>query len=104
MWQLCKKAYGLKTEEDVENFKAGSIYNCSIVAKAKIPVIHVYGDADESAPYAENTALVEKQFKKEGGTIKIIRKEGVGHHPHCLEAPTPIVNFILEATSQYVRR
>ena len=97
-WELCKKAYGLTSDKDVKDFKAGgAIYNAPIVAKAKIPVIHVCGLADQIVPYEENTAIIEKLFQKEGGMIKIIKKEAVGHHPHCLKDPTPIVDFILKA-------
>jgi len=64
MWNHCKRAYGLNTDEDVKAYKEGPIYNAAIIAKAKIPVIHVYGAIDEVVPYKENTALVEKQFEK----------------------------------------
>jgi hypothetical protein len=30
-----------------------------------------------------------------GGTIELIRKPGVGHHPHGLDDPTPIVEFLV---------
>ena len=29
-----------------------------------------------------------------GGTFKVIRKEGIGHHPHSLKDPAPIVEFV----------
>ena len=29
-----------------------------------------------------------------GGTFKVIRKEGIGHHPHSLKDPSPIVEFV----------
>ena len=28
--------------------------------------------------------------------MKVILKPGVGHHPHSLKDPTPIVDFILQ--------
>ena len=55
------------------------------------------GDADEVVPYEENTALLAEKYEAAGGKIELIRKEGVGHHPHCLEDPKPIVNFILRS-------
>jgi hypothetical protein len=48
-------------------------------------------------PYEENTALLAKKYEEAGGKIELIRKEGVGHHPHCLEDPKPIVDFILKS-------
>ena len=66
------------------------------IAKAKIPIIHVYGDADDVVPAAENTLIIKDRYEKLGGKIELIGKKGVGHHPHSLEDPTPIVDYILK--------
>ncbi|WP_225035248.1 alpha/beta hydrolase family protein [Winogradskyella sp. SM1960] len=95
-WENCLKAYNLDANS-VKAYKDNPVDNCVRIAKAKIPVIHVYGDADTVVPYEENTAIVAEKIKKAGGIIKIIRKKGVGHHPHSLKDPTPIVEFILES-------
>lgn len=95
-WKACLKAYNLDANT-VNEYNNNPIDNCVRIGKAKIPVIHVFGDADTVVPYVENTAIVTKKIKKVGGIIKIIRKEGVGHHPHSLEDPTPIVAFILKS-------
>ena len=44
-------------------------------------------------PVAENTAIAEKRYKEMGGVFEVIHKQ-VGHHPHSLEDPTPIVEFM----------
>lgn len=93
-WDNCLKAYNLDANS-VKEYKNNPVDNCIRIGKAKIPVIHVYGDTDTVVPYAENTAIVAEKIKKSGGVIKIIRKKGVGHHPHSLKDPTPIVEFIL---------
>jgi hypothetical protein len=54
------------------------------------------GDADDAVPLAENTAIVERRYKELGGPITVIVKKGVGHHPHSLEDPAPIVEYILK--------
>ncbi len=95
-WERCLKAYDLDSAS-VMDFKGIPIYTSIKVAKAGIPVIHVYGDSDKVVPHEENTALLAEQFRKAGGTIKLIPKQGIGHHPHSLEDPTPIVKFILES-------
>lgn len=95
-WKKCLEAYGLDSASVVD-FKGIPIYNSIKVAKARIPVIHVYGDSDEVVPYEENTALLAEQFRKAGGTIALIPKEGIGHHPHSLKDPTPLVEFIMES-------
>ncbi len=97
-WGKCLKAYGL-TEEQTKNHTDIPVYNCKEIAKAKIPVLHVCGDEDVIVPMSENTAVVERNIKKAGGTIEVIIKKGIGHHPHCLENPEPIVRFILQAVA-----
>ena len=64
------------------------------LAAAHIPLISVVGDVDTTVPYSENTALVEAQYKKLGGNITVLHKPGCNHHPHGLDDPTPVVNFI----------
>jgi len=60
--------------------------------------LHVCGDSDEIVPLEENTNKLAEVYKQAGGEIEIIIKEGIGHHPHCLEDPKPIVDFILKNT------
>lgn len=94
-WKTCLDAYNLDTNS-VLTFEDIPIHNCVSVAKAGIPVLHVFGDADTVVPFEENTTVLAEKFKDAGGTIELIRKEGVGHHPHSLEDPKPIVDFILK--------
>ena len=48
---------------------------------AKVPLLHVYGDADEVVPWEENTGLVAERYRALGGDITLIAKPGVKHHP-----------------------
>jgi hypothetical protein len=59
-------------------------------------MLHVVGDADDVVPVSENTALFEQKIKAAGGSIQVIHKPGIGHHPHSLANPQPIVDFILK--------
>lgn len=45
-----------------------------------------------------HVAYVEKRYKALGGSITVISKPGVGHHPHSLKDPQLIVDFIVEHT------
>lgn len=94
-WDKCMAVHGI-TPQSIYQYKYMPLYKCGMVAKAGIPVMHVYGNADKVVPYSENTALVEAVFNKYDADITIICKDGVGHHPHCLKNPQPIVDFILE--------
>jgi pimeloyl-ACP methyl ester carboxylesterase len=93
-WEECLNCYGLN-EETVKNFKENPIDKAEYIAEQKIPVIIVAGDSDELVPYDENGRLFAEAYKKKGDSIKIILKPGIGHHPHSLEDPAPIVDFIL---------
>ena len=95
-WQTCIKAYGIEEEEALQ-FKGLPIYGLENLVKAKVPLLHVVGQADRVVPVEENTDIIEKKIKALGGEIRIIRKEGVDHHPHSLSDPEPIVSFILKA-------
>jgi pimeloyl-ACP methyl ester carboxylesterase len=70
------------------------------LAEAGIPILHVVGDADEAVPVAENTAIVEARYRALGGRVEVIHKPGVGHHPHGLQDPTPMVEWVIGATAQ----
>jgi len=98
-WRKCLKAYNLD-ENSVLEFDGIPINTAINVAKAKIPVIHVYGDADKVVPYEENTMLLARNYKEAGGKIVLIVKQGVGHNPHSLEDPKPIIDFILKNTTK----
>lgn len=96
-WKRCLAIYGL-SEQEALDYKLNPVDNLAPLAKEKIPLLHVVGDADSVVPVAENTALVEKRYKELGGEIKVIVKKGVEHHPHSLKDPAPIVEFILAHT------
>jgi alpha-beta hydrolase superfamily lysophospholipase len=93
-WRDCLKAYGF-TEEQALAFDGNPVDNLQPLADAKIPLLHVVGDADDVVPVAENTARLAKRYRELGGSITVINKPGVGHHPHSLKDPTPIVEFVL---------
>lgn len=93
-WKTCLKAYGM-SEAEALAYKGNPIDNLAPLAKAGIPIIHVVGDVDKVVPVAENTAIAEARYKELGGVFEVIHKKDVGHHPHCLKDPQPIVDFIL---------
>jgi len=100
-WADFKKDYNL-TEEQAVNFKNSPLDNAEKIAKLGFPMLHVVGDADDVVPIAENTTPFEQRVLAKGGNITVIHKPGVNHHPHSLQDPTPITNFILAATGYKV--
>ncbi|MSU24027.1 MAG: alpha/beta fold hydrolase [Opitutus sp.] len=94
-WGECLAIYGL-TEATAVAFKGSPLDRIEPVARAGIPILAVCGDADINVPLAENTAVLEKRYRALGGTIEVIVKPGVAHHPHSLKDPTPIVDFLVK--------
>ncbi len=93
-WQNCLRAWGF-TEAQAMAFDKNPVDNLKPLADAGVPILHLYGDADEVVPAEENTQIVEQRYKALGGEIQVICKAGAKHHPHCLSNPQPIVDFIL---------
>ncbi|GAA4462668.1 hypothetical protein GCM10023189_39650 [Nibrella saemangeumensis] len=96
-WELFKKAYGYQTEAETAAFRNNPLDQVTDIVKGGYPMLHVVGDADEVVPVEENTALFAQKVKQMGGTIQVIHKPGVKHHPHSLPNPQLIVDFILAA-------
>lgn len=93
-WRDLVAAYGFPSERSALSYAFCPIDALEPLAIAKIPIVHVVGDADTVVPVAENTAIVEKRYRALGGTIQVIHKPGGEHHPHSLDDPTPIAKFI----------
>lgn len=84
------------TDEEADNFKGNPIDNLDPIAKANISIMAVCGDSDDIVPYEENMGVVYERYKALNGKVELIMKEGVGHHPHSLDDPKPVVDFIIE--------
>lgn len=93
-WKLVLETYHLPDEAAAMSYPGNPVDNLAPLAKAKVPLLHVYGDADDVVPWKENTGLIAQRYAALGGEITLIPKPGIGHHPHGLEDSTPIVEFI----------
>jgi pimeloyl-ACP methyl ester carboxylesterase len=61
----------------------------------RIPVILVYGKADTVCLYHENGALLVKAYEGKRIDLEVYGKDGCGHHPHGLDDPAPVIDFLL---------
>ncbi len=93
-WQLVMERYGFQSEAEALAYDKNPVDSLVPLAKAGVPLLHVYGDADDVVPWDENTGVVAERYRKLGGSITLIAKPGVGHHPHGLDDSTPIIQFI----------
>ena len=76
-----------------------SMGSCSN-AGGPFPTYSVLQGVDKVVPVEENSDIIEQRYKALGGNIQVIHKPGVGHHPHSLKDPKPIVDFFLKHTSR----
>ena len=91
---------GLKSETEALEWRGNPLDMAEQIAQGGYPMLHICGEADVTVPIEENTDPFERKVRAAGGDIRVIRKPGVGHHPHSLADPKPIVDFILRATGQ----
>jgi len=93
-WNLVLERYPFASEAEALAYTKNPVDNLAPLAAAKVPLLHVYGDADEVVPWEENTGLIAERYRQLGGDITLIAKPGVKHHPHGLEDSTPIIEFL----------
>ena len=102
LWNDLLKEWDL-VDAAMEHFKGNPIDNLAPIAAAGIPIISVCGDSDRIVPYKENMDVVRSRYLAAGGPMEVILKKGCDHHPHSLDDPEPVVDFILRQQPEYER-
>jgi arylsulfatase A-like enzyme len=97
-WERCRKEYGLADDAAARAFQGNPVDQAAALARARIPVLAVCGDADDVVPLDENAGLLRDRCAAAGWEIALLVKPGVGHHPHSLRDPGPIVEFVVKHT------
>jgi pimeloyl-ACP methyl ester carboxylesterase len=97
-WEKCKAVYGL-TQEQAVKYAGGPLDNLEPLASASVPILCVCGAADTVVPMEENTDVLAERYRALGGPIEIIAKLDCEHHPHSLEDPAPIVEFVMASAA-----
>ncbi len=85
---------------DMSGFNGNPLDCLEPIAEKNIPVLLVAGKKDKVVPYKENGALLVKKYRALGGNIDVILKKKCDHHPHSLDNPQPIVDFVEKAFSE----
>lgn len=98
-WQNLLKAFGFKDDTEAIAYQGNPVDNLAPLARAKVPLLLVYGDSDMVVPHKENSAIVHDRYGALGGPVERIVKPGADHHPHGLTDPRPIVVFFEKAWS-----
>ena len=93
-WQAAVQRHDVEDKDNPPILATPALADLKSLVDAGVPLMHVVGAADDVVPVAENSVVLEKRYREAGGRIHVISKEGVGHHPHSLEDPQPIVDFV----------
>jgi len=94
-WAELKKLYGFADDSQAIAWRGNPIDTLGPLARAGVALIHVVGDADDVVPPEENALVVAERYRALGGIVELIHKPGIGHHPHGLDDPTPVVDFLV---------
>lgn len=88
-------AYGAKSHEEMQSHPLSPLNNYKPLADAGIPILVLRGAQDQSVLPETNIDVFEERLKAAGGNITVINRECYGHHPHGMDDPRPLVDFIL---------
>ena len=50
--------------------------------------------------FVQDGARLKQRYEALGGKMVLIVKKGFKHHPHGLDDPTPVVEFVLKAVAR----
>jgi alpha-beta hydrolase superfamily lysophospholipase len=96
-WRRRLQAYDFKDDREAIASKANPVDNPAPLAKAKVPLLLVYGDSDKVVQHRENSELVFERYRALDGPVERVVKKGADHHPHGLTGPAPVVTFFEQA-------
>ena len=92
------RAYGKDTLEEMASHPLSPVNNHSRIAESRIPVLMLLGMADDVVRPESNGLLLAERLASKGLHVDLVKRDAWGHHPHGLDNPSRIVNFILRHT------
>lgn len=101
LWSDFLKEWGVDDRDVSSDFRGNAIQLLPALAEAGIPVIGVCGAKDKTVPYEDNFKKVRDAYQKMGGIVELILKPDCDHHPHSLDDPEPVVDFIKRYSEGY---
>lgn len=92
-WKDIASTFGVN-KSTIVNFRQSPIDNMEPLIKNNIPIIMLYGEIDDVVIYEENGKTLEEYYRKHNGNLKVIVRSNCGHHPHGIDDPSVIVEFV----------
>ena len=81
-WKPTRNAWKFPSGANWKDNAAMPVSRTQPLAKAKIPILFMYGDKDTVVPPADNALVFLERLKAAGGDAKVIVRPGCNHHPH----------------------
>ncbi len=78
-WTTLKNVFGFASDAEAKAYRGNPYQGMKPLAIAKIPIIHVYGEADDVAPPNENVLKANDSLKAYGWQMKLLPKPKTGH-------------------------
>ncbi|MBQ7982413.1 MAG: prolyl oligopeptidase family serine peptidase [Clostridia bacterium] len=92
----CPKQYGMTRADFFAAEKLHPVDRCAELMKTGVPVALVAGDADSVVDFRKNGRRLCDALYSAGYPYMEIVKPGCDHHPHSVEDPAPVADFIAE--------
>jgi hypothetical protein len=67
-----------------------------VLARNDVPLLNICGTLDLNYNSGKHTLAIENRYHEYGGRITLMVKEGAAHHPHSLQNPKPIVDWMIK--------
>ena len=84
------------TRSNIVNYRDSAIDNMEPLIENDIPIYMSYGNADDVVIYYENGKVLYDFYVANGGKIKVECISMRKHHPHGVENPQRVIDFIEE--------
>lgn len=88
-----------KWRQDVNRepgYQDNACNNITPLAKNKIPVMLLSGGADDIVPFQRHGKIIKDVYKRWNAPIKSVVRPNSGHHPHGIDNPVPIVDYLYD--------
>ena len=82
------------TLAELINFRDHPVDRLPRLLAHRIPTALVCGDSDVVVPYEENGKFLSEAYRGTGIPFFEVLKPGCDHHPHGLEDPTSLIEFV----------
>jgi len=95
---LVERPYGFASLEEAENYPGQPIFLADKLRD--VPILYIYGEDDITVPAKDNAVVMIDRLTAAGNPPVVIKRPFWGHHPHGLDNPAFIADFIIKHTTR----